>query len=159
MRNTLLAQGLLQTACWSPSSSPDQLADTNYPEPTGSHGSNLDGTADQDDILEPTLPLPEHLPPSIMQDLPSNPANSFEVADEELDTLIVRLRSHYRRAGISMLDGLLRHLGYRVARERIRVSLLRIDPVRRVFERIRIRRRKYAVAGPNALWHHDGQHG
>ena len=33
------------------------------------------------------------------------------------------------------------------------------DPVRRIFERIRIRRRQYSVLGPNSLWHHDGQHG
>jgi hypothetical protein len=31
--------------------------------------------------------------------------------------------------------------------------------VRRIFERIRIRRREYRVLGPNSLWHHDGQHG
>ena len=58
-----------------------------------------------------------------------------------------------------MISGMLLRLGHRVQQARVRQSLLRIDPVRRVFERIRIRRRKYNVAGPNALWHHDGQHG
>ena len=81
------------------------------------------------------------------------------MTDDELDELVIRLRSHYRRAGISMLDGMLRRLGHRIPRERIRASLLRIDPVQRVFERIRIRRRVYSVPGPNSLWHHDGQHG
>lgn len=57
------------------------------------------------------------------------------------------------------MDGMLRRLGYVIQRERIRQSLIRIDPVQRVFERIRIRRRVYSVPGPNALWHHDGQHG
>lgn len=87
----------------------------------------------------------------------SGPLSTF--SDQELDNTILRLRSSYRRAGVTILDGMLRRLGLPVGRERIRRSLLRIDPVQRVFDRIRIRRRKYQVAGPNALWHHDGQHG
>jgi hypothetical protein len=54
---------------------------------------------------------------------------------------------------------MLQRLGYRISRERITQSLVRIDPVQRVFQRIRIRRRVYSVPGPNSLWHHDGQHG
>lgn len=81
------------------------------------------------------------------------------LSDDELDSIIISLRSHYRRAGITVLDGMLRRLGHRVTRERIRGSLIRIDPVQRVFQRIRIRRRVYSVSGPNSLWHHDGQHG
>lgn len=57
-----------------------------------------------------------------------------------------------------MLDGMLRRLGHRVQYDRICQSLLRIDPVRQIFERIRIRQQTYRVAGPNALWHYDGQH-
>lgn len=57
------------------------------------------------------------------------------------------------------MSGALSTWGYRISIERIRLSLLRIDPIRRVFESQRIRRRKYSVAGPNSLWHHDGQHG
>lgn len=81
------------------------------------------------------------------------------MSDNELDDFIICLRSHYRRAGISMLDGMLRCLGHHVPRERIRQARVRIDPVQRVFERIRIRCRTYSVPGPNSLWHHDGQHG
>ncbi|KAJ7900776.1 hypothetical protein B0H13DRAFT_1560470, partial [Mycena leptocephala] len=47
----------------------------------------------------------------------------------------------------------------RIPERRDRQSLLRIDPVQRVFQRITIRRRTYSVPGPNSLWHHDGQHG
>ncbi|KAJ7592501.1 hypothetical protein C8J56DRAFT_1002792 [Mycena floridula] len=47
---------------------------------------------------------------------------------------------------------------HRVQAHRIQESLLRIDPVHRIFDCIRIRRRGYTVPGPNALWHHDGQH-
>lgn len=81
------------------------------------------------------------------------------MSDDELDSLIIRLRHHFRRAGVTMLHGMLQRLGHRVPRERIRQSLVRIDPVQRVFQRIRIRRRVYRVPGPNSLWHHDGQHG
>ncbi|KAJ7727773.1 hypothetical protein B0H16DRAFT_1331371, partial [Mycena metata] len=77
----------------------------------------------------------------------------------ELDSLLLQLRTHFRRAGISMLDGMLRRLGHRVQQDRIRESLCHINPVHRVFQRIQIRRRQYYVAGPNSLWHYNGQHG
>jgi hypothetical protein len=35
-----------------------------------------------------------------------------------------------------MLGGMLQRLGYRISRERITQSLVRIDPVQRVFQRI-----------------------
>ena len=95
---------------------------------------------------------------------PIGPTVSFTgplstLCDDALDALILQLRAHFRRAGISMLDGMLRRSGYRLPRDRIRESLMCIDPVHRVFQRIRIRRRVYSVPGPNSLWHHDGQHG
>ena len=106
-----------------------------------------------------------HLPNSTQNsfDASEQPSLSFTgplstISDPELDRLLVRLRAHFRRAGISMLDGMLRRLGYRLPRERIRSALVRIEPVQRVFQRTEIRRRQYHVAGPNALWHHDGQH-
>jgi hypothetical protein len=54
---------------------------------------------------------------------------------------------------------MLLRLGHRIPREQLCQSLVRVDPVQRVFERIHIRRHVYSVPGPNALWHHDGQHG
>ena len=81
------------------------------------------------------------------------------LGDDALDTIILQLRAHFRRAGVSMLDGMLRQSGHHLPRNRIRESLMRIDPVHRVFQCIRIRRRVYSVPGPNSLWHHDGQHG
>lgn len=126
--------------------------------------------SEEDDLLDPNIPLPERLPPDIdplSEQRPTDTAQTVVsytgplsgLSDDELDEVITRLRSHYRRAGISMLDGMLRRLGYRLPRERIRASLVRVDPVQRVFQRIKIRRRVYSVAGPMALWHHDGQHG
>lgn len=106
---------------------------------------------------DPELPPLSH--PEPQQNTTSYTGPLSTINDDDLDDLIIRLRTHYRRAGITMLDGMLRRLGHPVPRERIRQSLLRVDPVHRVFDRIRIRRRTYNVPGPNALWHHDGQHG
>ncbi|KAJ6458548.1 hypothetical protein C8R45DRAFT_1056287 [Mycena sanguinolenta] len=153
VRNALLEHGIAQAQ-----SSPFSL---NSADP-GLEDSGLENSG-LDDILEPTLPDPTA---AEVEELAahSQPTTSFtgplsEISDDDLDTLLIRLRTHYRRAGLSMLNGMLRRLGHRVSAERLRQSLLRIDPVRRIFERIRIRRRNYQVLGPNSLWHHDGQHG
>ena len=130
----------------------------------------------EDELLDPHLPIPANLPPDIVAaatppiHIPLDSTTSglsvlaytgplSMLTDDELDDLILRLRSHFRRAGLSMLDGMLRRLGYRVPRNRISASLTRIDPVQRVFQCIRIRRQTYSVPGPMYLWHHDGQHG
>jgi hypothetical protein len=82
-----------------------------------------------------------------------------DISNDDLDALLVRLRRHFLRSGVTMLDGMLQRLGYRVPRERVQQSLIWIDPVQHVFQRIQIRRHVYSVPGPNSLWHHDGQHG
>lgn len=112
-----------------------------------------------DDLLDPQLPIPHNFSAELHRLPTQTSSNISEIDDEALDTLIIRLQMHYRRAGITMMEGMLQRLGHRIPRERIRSALLRIDPIRRVFERIRIRRRVYSVPGPNSLWHHDGQHG
>ena len=115
----------------------------------------------EDPILNPILSFPASftgisLPPS---QITSYTGPLLIITDADLDAIVRMLRHHYSRSGITMLHGLLHALGYHIPRSRIRESLLRIDPVQRVFERIRIRRRVYSVPGPNSLWHHDGQHG
>jgi hypothetical protein len=121
--------------------------------------------SDMDDLLDPEASIFDLTQATHLQNHPVNPqiisytAPVSNITDLELDNLLLELRSSFRRAGISILDGMLRGIGYRVPRERIRMSLMRIDPVQRVFQRIRIRRREYQVPGPNSLWHHDGQHG
>ncbi|KAL0059714.1 hypothetical protein AAF712_013510 [Marasmius tenuissimus] len=79
--------------------------------------------------------------------------------DQTLDVTLIDLRNHFPKAGIKTLQGMLRSVGHIVQHERIRQSLIRIDPVHRVFDRVRIKRCKYKVPGPNFLWHHDGHHG
>ncbi|KAJ7722087.1 hypothetical protein B0H16DRAFT_1334865, partial [Mycena metata] len=116
----------------------------------------------EDVILDPDYAVPQVLPADVTDAAPPPPPLTGDlsmIADWELDSLLLRLRTHFNRAGISMLDRMLRRLGHRVQRDRIRESLCRIDPVHRVFQRIRIHRRQYYVAGPNSLWHHDRQHG
>lgn len=123
---------------------------------------NEAGTDPRDDLLDPHFPDPL---PEFLEDIaPHQGLTSYTgplslIDNDELDGLLSSLRQHFRRAGVTMLHGMLRRLGHQVPRERIRQSLLRIDPVQRVFDRIRIRHREYSVPGPNALWHHDGQHG
>lgn len=114
---------------------------------------------DNDPILNPTLRFPASFAGVPLPQVTSYTGPLSNIADSDLDAIICMLRHHYSRAGITMLDGFLRALGYSIPRTVIRQSLLRIDPVQRVFERIRIRRRVYSVPGPNSLWHHDGQHG
>lgn len=144
-------------------------------EAVGNRQNLAEDLLQQDDLLDPNITLPTNFQTDIwhsgLDRDPSNPSNSqarsvisftgplSTISDENLDILITQLRSNFHRAGLSMLDGMLRHLGHRLPRERIRASLMRIDPVQRVFQRIRIRRRVYSVPGPNSLWHHDGQHG
>jgi len=115
---------------------------------------------EHDGLLDPIAEIPDHLPNAIQQhEVTSYTGLLSGITDDELDNLIVLLRTHFRNAGVTTLHGMLRSLGHRVPRTRINQSLSRIDPVQRIFQRIRIRRRTYQVAGPNALWHHDGQHG
>ncbi|KAF7343644.1 hypothetical protein MSAN_01985300 [Mycena sanguinolenta] len=150
VRRALLEHGIAQ-----PQSNP-------FSNPSGSDSEDS-ADAGTDDILEPDLPDPTA---AEIEELaaPSQRTISFtgplsDISDDDLDILLIRLRTHYRRAGLSMLNGMLRRLGHRVPVERVCQALFRIDPVRRIFERIHIRRRKYQVLGPNSLWHHDGQHG
>lgn len=86
----------------------------------------------EDHLLDPALSSPSQLPADILNSTPlvasfTGPVSTL--TDNELDDLILRLRSHFRRAGISMLDGMLRRLGHRVPRDSIRAALMRIDPV------------------------------
>ena len=114
--------------------------------------------SEHDFILDPLLSVPEP-PPSLHQQITSFTGPLSIISDEDLDSVILQLRQQFTRAGITILHGMLQQLGYQIPCERIRQSLHRIDPVHYIFGCIRIRRRTYSVAGPNALWHHDGQHG
>jgi hypothetical protein len=81
------------------------------------------------------------------------------ILDEELDTAVALILRSFPNFGRINTIGQLRHLGIWVSRERVRCSLRRIQGFPAAFGRRNIQRRTYRVAGPNSLWHHDGQHG
>ena len=81
------------------------------------------------------------------------------ISDAELDTLVEDFVINFPTAGQKTLAGHLRTLGYRIQRFRIRESLYRVDPWGvQLRSRRLLHRRKYHVAGPNSLWHIDGNH-
>ncbi|KAJ7178252.1 hypothetical protein C8R46DRAFT_1329376 [Mycena filopes] len=145
VRSVLLAYGIAV-----PREQPSALA-SHIPDPIA------DGSNEEEDYL--VDPGSETQQPDAGPSISSYTGPLSSISDDELDELLIRLRQHYRRAGITMFDGMLRRLGHHVPRERIRQALIRVDPVQRVFQRITIRRRTYHVPGPNSLWHHNGQHG
>lgn len=82
------------------------------------------------------------------------------ISDEDLDQLMRSIYQQFPSFGRRMIDGYLMALGHRVPRKRVIESYQRVvGPPVATFRRRRIQRRVYSVAGPGALWHHDGQHG
>lgn len=87
-------------------------------------------------------------------------ANLSDLTNDELDTIMISIYEQFPSFGRRMIDGYFMALGERVPRQRIHDSYLRvIGPPVGTFGKRRIHRRVYSVAGPNSLWHHDGQHG
>lgn len=81
------------------------------------------------------------------------------IDDDHLDELVQIAANQHPGIGIRMLKGYLQSQGFRIQRERIRLSLLRTDPIG-LMERWRTttRRRQYNVRYPLSLWHIDGNH-
>lgn len=78
--------------------------------------------------------------------------------DNELDNLVANCLEMFPAFGQKKIRGHLKSLGHNVPKKRIRASYTRVNGVPRPFARPIARRRQYRVAGPNSLWHHDGQH-
>lgn len=82
-----------------------------------------------------------------------------DIDDSELDQLVREIQLNSPNVGVSMLQGHLRSSGLKVQRQRVRESVLRINPMRAVVRwQQAISRRSYWVPGPNSLWHIDGHH-
>ena len=76
-----------------------------------------------------------------------------EISDSDLDRLVSSILSQAPRSGESLMIGSIRSRGLKVKRERIRDSIMRVDPIGRLLRRRQcIKRRTYNVAGPNYLW-------
>lgn len=82
-----------------------------------------------------------------------------QLTDQALDREVADILTVFPNFGRVMLAGRLAASGLRVPDARVRASYLRVRGAPPVFGRRRIIRKKYNVAGPNSLWHHDGQHG
>lgn len=81
------------------------------------------------------------------------------LSDGDLDILVKTFRSVKPESGIRYLVGFLRRHGLRIQKTRLITSIGRVDRLGRTLrERTAIRRRKYKVSRPNALWHMDGHH-
>lgn len=81
------------------------------------------------------------------------------ISDNQLDEVVAQISSNFPSCGEKMMRSRLQCQGILVQRERVRQSLRRVDPlgVERRLRRV-LRRRRYHVECPNALWHVDGYH-
>lgn len=83
-----------------------------------------------------------------------------DLSDERLDNMVSSYMStHGTATGQGYVAGYIRALGYRVQRQRIRESMVRVDPQNTVLRwGVLVSRRTYHVPWPNSLWHIDGHH-
>lgn len=82
-----------------------------------------------------------------------------QLSDDQLDGLIRNYREQRPTSGIHYVIGYLRRLGLKFQRHRVVSSVKWVDGLGAAMRRrIAIRRRRYAVRRPNALWHCDGHH-
>jgi hypothetical protein len=81
------------------------------------------------------------------------------LSNADLDTLVRSFCSARPDLGLRTLIGFLRSHCLRVQKRRVIGSVRRVDGIGSVLRnRATIRRCKYTIARPNALWHMDGHH-
>lgn len=81
------------------------------------------------------------------------------ITDEDLDSAVRAVMMGNRRIGANAVLTRLNNNGVWVPRERVRQSIRRVDPAGVALRSRRVvKRRVYNVAGPNTLWHLDGNH-
>lgn len=84
-----------------------------------------------------------------------------DISDEDLDVIVERLMREFPNCGYKRMTGLLLNTGHRIQQRRIRECMRRVNPegvLLRALELRAVRRRRYQVRGPLALWHVDGNH-
>ncbi|XP_067110770.1 uncharacterized protein [Osmerus mordax] len=83
-----------------------------------------------------------------------------DLSDTALDDKVKDLVAGNDRLGPESVRAQLRAEGIRVQRRRVRDSMLRVNPRAAALRAMsqRLHRRSYRVAGPNSLWHLDGNH-
>jgi hypothetical protein len=81
------------------------------------------------------------------------------LSNADLDMLVKSFHSARPDLGLRTLIGFLRSHRLRIQKHCVVSSVHRVDGIGSVLRnRTTIRRRKYTVARPNALWHMDGHH-
>jgi hypothetical protein len=90
----------------------------------------------------------------------TEPVPRIQLDDAEVDTIVASHLKIFPNFGRSMIQGSLQSRGQQLTRRQVRAAYDRLQggPTQ-TFSNRRIHRRAYHVAGPNSLWHHDGQHG
>jgi hypothetical protein len=84
-----------------------------------------------------------------------------QLTDDELDQHVSDILRQFPNTGYKQMMGHLKSNGLRIGVTRVRESMMRIDPMGimdRSLQLRTIKRRKYTVPCPNALWHIDGHH-
>ena len=82
-----------------------------------------------------------------------------EIPDEQLDVKVREITEDNQFLGQRLVQGMLAAEGIKVQRQRVADSLIRVNEAAVAMRWCRaIHRRVYKVAGPNALWHIDGNH-
>ena len=84
-----------------------------------------------------------------------------DIFDETLDGIVERLMREFPNCGYKRMTGFLIDAGHRFQQRRIRECMRRVNPdgvFLRAHELRAVRRRRYQVRGPLALWHVDGNH-
>ena len=76
------------------------------------------------------------------------------VSDEELDNIILDIKRGFPNTGYKRMNGFLSQRGYTVQQHRVRESMRRVDPEGVLLRGLEMR----VVAGPQCLWHIDGNH-
>ena len=84
----------------------------------------------------------------------------FDLKDDmdRLDLLVGRIIECFPNYSLVSVRGALRSQGFKVQRDLIRESLIRVRGVQLCFVNRPIERRVYSVPEVNSLWHHDGNH-
>ncbi|CAB4420316.1 unnamed protein product [Rhizophagus irregularis] len=81
------------------------------------------------------------------------------ITNDEIDTLVNQIKFNNPFFGQNMIMGAIRSRGIKITRKALRESIQRVDAIGAVTRWTQvIPRRKYRVAGPNAIWHIDGNH-
>lgn len=84
-----------------------------------------------------------------------------DISEYELNKIVEGIMREFPNSGYKRMTGLLQNGGYRIQQNRIRESMRRVNPdgvLLRALELRAVRRRRYQVSGPLALWHIDGNH-